>query len=149
VPAVDRTFEVLAAPDAVIDYLKDFSHAEQWDPGTESCTRNDSGPIVIGASWRNVSKVAGVETVLTYTLKELAHNRLVFVGVNDTATSTDTITVRAVGTGSEVTYRAEIEMRGLSRLAAPVVKVVFEKVANDAAKQMTTVLNRLPPAAGE
>ena len=33
----------------VIDYLKDFGNAEEWDPGTQSCTRSDSGPIREGA----------------------------------------------------------------------------------------------------
>ena len=142
-PSVERTFEVAAAPAAVIEYLSDFAHAEEWDPGTERCTRNETGPIVVGSSWHNVSKVAGVETELTYTLTETSPGRLVFIGVNDSATSTDTIDVRPSGAGSEVTYRADIEMHGMSRLAAPAVKLVFEKVAHDTVAQMTAVLNQL------
>jgi carbon monoxide dehydrogenase subunit G len=143
VATVERTFAVTTPPAAVVDYLKDFANAEQWDPGTERCTRNDSGPVQVGSSWHNVSRVAGVETELTYTLKELSNEKLVFVGVNDTATSTDTITVQAAATGSTLTYRAEIEMHGFSRFAAPAVKLVLEKVAHDTVIQMTGVLNAL------
>ena len=143
-PAVERTFVVAARPEVVVDYLKDFAHTQEWDPGTQSCTRADTGPIAVGATWRNVSKIAGIETELLYTLRELNDDRLVFVGVNDTATSTDAISVRPSGTGSELTYRANVELHGLSKIAAPAVKVVFEKLARDTVAQMTDVLNALP-----
>ena len=89
-PNVSRTFSVQQTPDRVIDYLKDFSNAEAWDPGTQSCTRSDSGPIREGSTWHNVSKIVGVTAELTYTLNKLSNRTLVFVGTNDSSTSTDT-----------------------------------------------------------
>ena len=142
-PTVSRTFSVSPPPGQVVDYLKDFSAAEQWDPGTQRCTRVDSGPIGEGASWHNVSNIFGVTAELTYTLDKLTDRTLVFVGKNKSSTSTDTITVDAAGTGSELTYRADLEMHGLAKLLNPVMKVVFEKLANDTEKQMTSVLNGL------
>ncbi|MGO9510137.1 MAG: SRPBCC family protein [Mycobacterium sp.] len=143
--SVSRTFSVSALPSVVIDYLKDFSNAEQWDPGTQRCTRNDSGPLAVGATWHNVSKIMGVSTELTYTLKELTDAKLVFVGENKTATSTDTISVSPAAGGSEITYRADLRMHGAAALAAPAMKLVFEKVAGDTKDQLTRVLNALPP----
>jgi carbon monoxide dehydrogenase subunit G len=140
---VSRTFTVRPAPQVVVDYLKDFSHAEEWDPGTETCTRLDTGPVGVGSRWHNTSKIAGVSTELTYELKELTHERIVLVGTNETATSTDTITVRPHDDGSEVTYEAVIEMHGAAKLAAPVVKLVFEKIGNDTEDDMVRVLNGL------
>ena len=84
---VSRTFDVRPQPAVVIDYLKDFGNAEQWDPGTESCTRQDSGPVQVGSTWHNVSKIAGVTTELTYTLQQLTDDTIVLVGHNDTARS--------------------------------------------------------------
>lgn len=129
----------------MIDYLKDFGHAEAWDPGTESCTRNDSGPIAVGSSWHNVSTITGVSTEQSYTLERLTDDTIVVVGRNETATSTDTMTVvpNPDGTGSRVTYEAVIEMSGAAKLAAPAVKLVFEKIGSDTEEDMTTVLNRL------
>jgi carbon monoxide dehydrogenase subunit G len=140
---VTRTFTVEPSPTAVIDYLKDFAHAEEWDPGTRRCTRNGSGPITVGTSWHNVSKFAGLTTELTYTLEELTADTIVLVGKNDSASSIDTITVLPHGSGSQITYRAELEMHGMAKLTTPAVKIFFEKVANDTEKQMTEVLNRL------
>jgi len=141
---VSRTFTVTPPPATVIDYLKDFSHAEEWDPGTESCTRDDTGPVQVGSTWHNVSKIAGVSTELTYTLEKLTDDTIVVVGRNETATSTDTMTiVPAADGGSEVTYEAVIEMKGAAKLSAPLVKVVFEKIGSDTEDDMTQVLNRL------
>ena len=140
---VVRTFTVNPSPAVVLDYLQDFSRAQEWDPGTESCVRNETGPIQVGSTWHNKSKIAGLSTELTYTLTEMADDHLVFRGENDTATTLDTITVVPSGAGSEVTYHAEIEMHGAAKLATPAVKLVFEKIGNDTEKQMTEVLNRL------
>ena len=142
--SVTRTFVVKPDPSTVINYLKDFANAEQWDPGTETCTRIDSGPVTVGASWHNVSKIAGVTTELTYFLNKVSDDTIVLVGKNDSATSTDTITVRPRdGGGSEITYHADIDMHGAAKLAAPAVKLIFEKLGNDTEKQMSEVLNQL------
>jgi carbon monoxide dehydrogenase subunit G len=140
-PSVSRTFSVSPPPARVIDYLKDFGNAEEWDPGTQSCTRTDEGPIQEGATWHNVSKIVGVTAELTYTLDTLSNRTLVFVGRNDSSTSTDTITVDASGAGSVITYRADLEMKGAAKLFSPAMKLVFEKLANDTEKQLTSVLN--------
>jgi len=130
-------------PHQVIDYLKDFSNAVEWDPGTQRCTRNDGGPIGEGASWHNVSKIMGRTTELTYTLETLSDSNLVFVGKNKSATSTEKIYVDATDAGSVITYRNELEMHGLIALFNPVLKLYFEKLANDTEKQLSSVLNRL------
>ncbi len=66
-----------------------------------------------------------------------------FVGENENSKSTDTITVDASGAGSVLTYHADLEMKGAAKLISPAMKLVFEKLANDTEKQMTSVLNRL------
>ncbi|WP_286691213.1 MULTISPECIES: SRPBCC family protein [unclassified Aeromicrobium] len=140
---ISRTFTVQPAPATVLEYLKDFSHAEEWDPGTESCQRIDDGPVAVGSRWRNTSKIAGVSTELEYELTELDDTHVQFVGTNDTAHSTDTITVQPHGSGSEITYVADIQLKGAAKLATPVVKLVFEKIGSDTEDDMVQVLNRL------
>jgi len=140
---ISRTFTVDPAPQVVLDYLKDFSHAEEWDPGTESCTRIDDGPVAVGSKWHNTSKIAGMSTELVYELTELTGERVQFRGSNDTATTTDTITVVPHGDGSEITYVADIQMSGAAKIATPVVKLVFEKIGSDTEDDMIQVLNRL------
>ncbi len=140
---ISRTFTVDPSPQTVLDYLKDFTHAEEWDPGTESCERLDSGPVAVGSTWHNVSKIAGVSTELTYELTELTDDKVVFHGENETASTIDNISVKPHGTGSEITYEAEIEMKGAAKLATPAVKLVFEKIGSDTKDDMIQVLNQL------
>ncbi len=140
---VERTFTIDPAPATVLSYLEDFSNAEEWDPGTVRCTRRDSGPVQVGSSWDNTSKFAGTTTELLYRLEARTDEQLVFVGHNQRATSTDTITVTPSGAGSQVHYRAELELQGIMRFVAPIVKLLFERVADRTRDQMQTVLDRL------
>lgn len=143
-PTVSRTFTVQAAPRQVLEFLKDFSNAEAWDPGTQRCTRIDSGPVTVGSRWRNVSKIFGVTTELAYSLKEATTDRVVFEGENKSATSIDTIIVTPTASGSRISYRAVLKMHGLGVLASPLMKVLFERLAEATEDQMTKVLNALP-----
>lgn len=143
-PSVSRTFDVQPPPEVVVPYLADFSHAEAWDPGTERCERTDDGPVAVGATWHNTSKIAGVRTELTYTLEQLTDERVVLVGRNDTATSTETIDVTRAGAGSSITYRNDVEFHGVAAVAAPLAKLVFEKLAGETERQLVQTLNALP-----
>jgi carbon monoxide dehydrogenase subunit G len=143
-PTVSRTFSVSPPPQQVIDYLKDFANAVEWDPGTQRCTRIDSGAIVEGASWHNVSKIFGVTAELTYTLDSLSDSNLVFRGKNKSSTSVENISIDAANTGSVITYRNDLEMHGPLKLLNPVLKLAFEKLATETEQQLTSVLKRLP-----
>ncbi|MBJ8345229.1 SRPBCC family protein [Antrihabitans sp. YC2-6] len=144
--SVHRTFAVDPPPARVLEYLKDFGNAVEWDPGTESCERIDDGPLQVGATWRNVSKVFGNTTELTYKLERLEADTIVFVGENKQSTSTDTITVRPSDGGSEISYEAVLDLHGAAKLATPLAKLAFEKIANDTRSRMVEVLNGLPAA---
>lgn len=147
-PTVSRTFSVSAPPERVVEYLKDFEHSTQWDPGTQSCERIDRGPVAEGAYWHNVSKIFGVRTELTYKLEELSERQVVFVGENQSSRTVDTITVEPQDSGSVITYVADHEMLGTAKLLSPLMKVIFEKLAGDTERQLSSVLDKLGTRAG-
>lgn len=141
---VTRTFTVDKPAEVVVNYLADFSNAVHWDPGTVSCEREDTGPVKVGSTWRNVSKFLGRETALSYRLAGLQPGHITLVGTNKTATSTDDITVRDVTpAGSEVTYRANIELHGLARLGAPVVRAALDRLGDQTASKIQQEVARL------
>lgn len=141
--SVKRTFTVSKPIDQVVEYLKDFGHAEAWDPGTRSCTPAGAGSVQVGSTWRNVSVFRGKETELTYRLVRLESDRLVFEGNNKTATSTDDLTFSVVPGGTSVSYQANIEFHGIIKLFGWVVQGEFNKLGDQTAAQMTRVINAL------
>ncbi|MEU0879302.1 SRPBCC family protein [Lentzea sp. NPDC005914] len=142
---VERTFTVASSPEGVVEYLRDFSRAEQWDPGTVTCTRLDEGPVEVGSRWHNVSTFLGRKTELVYELTRDDAHGLQFVGSNDTATSTDDISITAgsaPGT-TKISYHAHVDFHGLAKLGAPVAKLALEKLGSDTEKNLIRVLGDL------
>lgn len=140
---VSRTFVVDKPVEVVVAFLADFGNAVQWDPGTVRCTRTDDGPVRVGATWLNVSKVLGRETELSYRLERLEPGRVTLVGTNKTATSTDDITVRPAPGGSELTYHATVDLHGAAKIAAPIMKLEFERLGNLTEKQIQAAVSQL------
>lgn len=139
--SVTRTFSVDQPVDRVLDYLMDFANAEEWDPGTVSCERiGPDDPVTEGTRWRNVSRFMGRTTELTYRLERLEPRRLVFISENDKAHSTDDLTFRPEGTGTEITYSAEIRLTGRIRLVDPLLKLPMERIATSTVKTMSQAI---------
>ena len=140
---IQRDITVEKSQEQVVEYLKDFSHAEQWDPGTVTCSRLDSGAVREGSTWRNVSRFLGRETELTYRLDLALADRLVFVGTNDAARSMDDLSFAQSGDGTRITYRADIRLRGAAKVADPLVRLALERMAGRVTAQMQRVINAL------
>ncbi len=141
--SVSRTFHVKTPPQIVVPYLADFTHAEQWDPGTVRCVRTDEGPVRVGSSWQNTSKIAGISTELVYTLQQLTDSQIVLVGRNDTATSTERIVVTPSATGSSITYTNDLQFNGVAKLATPLAKLVFERLGDKVEQRLVEILDAL------
>ncbi|MCF3961155.1 SRPBCC family protein [Streptomyces fuscigenes] len=144
---VVRSMTVDRPLDAVVAYLADFSHATEWDPGTRECTRQDQGPVEVGAVWHNVSELRGRRTSLTYRLTRMEADRLTFVGTNDTATSTDDLTFEYQGTTTLVVYHATVTFNGLAKLADPFMRRVFERLGDELVRSLPAAVEaRVAPA---
>ena len=84
---VERTFTVAQPVEAVFDYLADFTHTNEWDPGTVETTRT-SGDGGVGTTYANTSEFMGRRTDLVYeTLVHERPARLRFQGSNKSATA--------------------------------------------------------------
>lgn len=141
-PSVSRTFSTVATPDAAYAYLADFTHAEEWDPGTETCERT-SGDGGVGTTYRNVSTFLGREVEVTYTTAELAPPARVHLrGTNEQFEGHDIFEITAAGRGSQVRYTAEMSFGGLSRLASPLVAAYLPILARKTVDQLRASLDR-------
>ena len=117
-----KTVVVEKPLDAVFGYLCDFTTTTDWDPGTVSTVRRH-GNGGVGTTYINISTFLGRTTQLTYVVDELVDQRLIQLrGENKTVIAVDTLIFRPVVSGTEVTYTAEFTFKGLSRIAAPLLK---------------------------
>ena len=129
--------------DAVFGYLSDFTTTTDWDPGT-LVTVNQRGDGGVGTIYLNTSTFLGRQTQLTYIVREFVPGqRIQLRGQNKAVTAVDTMTFRSVEAGTEVTYTAEFTFKGLSRIAAPLLKPAFERLSNEAEAGMRKALNQL------
>ncbi|OKI29227.1 SRPBCC family protein [Streptomyces sp. CB03911] len=137
---VERSITVDRPAGEVLRYLADFGNTVDWDPGTESCTRLDGGPVEEGSRWLNVSLFRGRRTRLAYRLDRYEADRLVFVGENRTVTATDDIGVRTQDGRTVVVYRARLRFKGLAQVAGPFLRPAFERLADQVAERLPRVL---------
>ena len=64
-PVVERTITVDQPPEAVWQFLADFTTTEEWDPPTVS-TERTSGDGGLGTTYHSVAKFAGQRTEVDY-----------------------------------------------------------------------------------
>ncbi len=142
----ERRFGVSRNAAVVVEYLMDFAHAEQWDPGTVSCVQTSSGPPRVGTIWHNVSRFRGRETELRYELVAAEPDHLRFVGTNTTATSIDDITVTDHASdpqASTIVYRSEITFRGWARLVEPFLRRELNRLGDQTEHDIVTAVDGL------
>lgn len=141
---IERTVTVDRPLPRVFEYLSDFTNTNEWDPGTVRTVRT-GGDGGVGTTYHNTSKFAGRETELTYVVEQHVPNEVYALrGENKTVVSTDTMTFReAPGGGTEVTYVAEFEFKGLVKYAAPLLTPAFKKLGDEAEKGIRDALGRL------
>ncbi len=137
-----RTVTTTTPADRVFAYLADFRNAVEWDSGTVSCTRlsGEGGP---GSVYRNVSRFAGREVSLDYTVLTRSAPVLVFEGRNATVLGRDTITITEHGEGARVDYLAEFTFSGVARWLGPLVQPLLERLGDQTAAQLTRALDAL------
>lgn len=140
---VERAFWTQASVEDAFAFLGDFRNAERWDPGTETCELT-SGPVGPGATYRNVSTFLGRSVELTYTtLGYEPDSALHFQGQNKSFRGDDFLRLESSGVGTRITYRAEFELLGLSKLASPVVAAYLPRLADKTIRQMKQTLDEL------
>ena len=127
----------------VFAYLSDFTSTTEWDPGTVRTVRT-AGDGGLGTEYLNTSAFAGRQTQLTYVVQDLVPNqRISLRGENKTVIVNDTMTFRAVGEYTEVTYTADFTFKGIVRVVAPLLRPAFTGLGNQAETGMAAALARL------
>ena len=128
------SIESKATADDAFDLIADFSRITAWDPGVVSGKRLDDGPIAVGSRFEVLSAVGPRRIPLTYEVLEWDRpHRAVLQARTRDFTSYDVITVADLaGSGSEVTYEANLSLHGVRRLADPLLRVALQIIGRRA-----------------
>ena len=111
-------------------FMADFRNVAQWDPSIDRCTLVSGTPGAVGARYEVVMKTLGKETAIPYEAVEVAEpSRIVMRGETGSIVSLDTITVAADGA---VTYNAELELKGVRKVADPLAQVALTRASDKA-----------------
>jgi carbon monoxide dehydrogenase subunit G len=138
---VERTFTVPRLVEEVFDYLGDFDHTNEWDPGTVE-TRRTSGDGGLGTIYENTSQFMGKKVDLTY--ETVAYERphhVEFRGEHGSTTTKDSMTFRQVESGTQVHYRADFDFGRVGNLVAPLLlRRRLDKLADETVSQIQRAL---------
>jgi uncharacterized protein YndB with AHSA1/START domain len=134
-PNYTATVKTLLPPDRAFALMADFANAQFWDPATTASRQTAGETVSEGSRFELDMRILGRDNSIEYEIVDyVPHERVVLRGENSGSVSVDKITVTESGSGgAEVTYDAEVTMKGAYKLSAPLFAPVFKKMG-DAAK---------------
>jgi carbon monoxide dehydrogenase subunit G len=128
--------------DEVYDYMADFRSVEQWDETVTEAKLVGNQEPGKGARYSVTFKFAGRENTFEYeTLEAQRPNRVLLKADGGSVTSIDEITVREIAEGTELTYDAKLEPKGLMKVADPALGLLFKRLGDNAAKGLARELD--------
>ena len=120
-------------------YLADFRNVAEWDPGIDSSTLTSGEAGRQGAVYEVVMTTLGRETRIPYVAEQVqAPSRIVLRGETDSFISVDTITVAPDGA---VTYDAQVELKGVRKVAEPLAQLGFNRAGSKASEGLEEKLS--------
>jgi hypothetical protein len=139
VAAVPSTWSVERA----FRYMSDFSNAQYWDPSVRTARRIDDGEVKVGSRFELTVRFAGRDKVLQYEVTDIENvQRVVFSSSTSTLHSLDTLTFEPRSDGCEMTYRAELRLKGVAAVANPLLAVLFRRLGDRASSSLRKILSR-------
>lgn len=120
-----------ASAEDVYAYLADFATIADWDPGVRQAHLIAGDPATSGAVYRVVTSNLGVSLPLDYEILEAVApadgfaGRVVLEANTKDFRSYDVITVEPTASGCDVTYDADLALKGFRRPFDPFLRLAF------------------------
>ena len=125
-------------------FVADFANAAHWDPGVATSERIDVGPVQEGARYLLGVRMGSRVTPMEYTITHLDQSRrVVLTGAGRGVAAVDDISFEPAGSGTTITYIADIRLRGFMRLLAPFAGGTFRAIGENARSGMQAALDQL------
>lgn len=129
--------------DEAFEYVADFSNAAEWDPGIASGKKITEGPVREGSEFEIVAVFRGKRQPFHYVVTAFEpQRRLVLTGEGEKARSVDEIRFEPAGPGTRIVYVADIKLKGIARVAEPLLNGTMNSMADDALAGLKSALDR-------
>lgn len=137
-----KSIAVGCAPRDAFAYVSDFSRVAEWDPGVvESRALATGRAVEVGSRFELVALFRGKRQRFEYEVVALEPGRSIRLeGDGEKARSTDEILVGEVDGTTQLTYRAEIRLKGVWRAAEPFLGGTFRSMGDAALDGLRRVL---------
>ena len=131
------TVKTSLSPDEAFDYMTDLSNLPDWDPGVSSSEQVGEGEIEKGSAFDVVASGAK----LTYVFIEFDRpNRAIAEANTPRLRSYDVISIEPSEGGSIVTWDATLTLKGVFKLAAPLLALMFDRIGAKAEEGLQAAL---------
>ncbi|MEP6976847.1 MAG: SRPBCC family protein [Thermoleophilia bacterium] len=138
-----KEIEVGRSVEEAFAYVADFSNAEEWDPGVVEAAKLTEGSVRLGSEFDLVALFRGKRHRFRYVVTDFDENRrIVLAAEGDRVDSVDQIALEPAGTGARITYVADLQLKGIFRLASPLLAPVVNRMGDAALEGLKTVLDR-------
>jgi carbon monoxide dehydrogenase subunit G len=122
-------------------YLADLRSLPEWDPSVEGVRLLAGEPGEPGSRFEvQVRFLSGTLTLPYVTAFSEPQERVVFRAETESVIVVDEATVRSTGQGSEVTWAAKLELKGLRKVFEPALRVGFHRLGRRAEQGLRTRL---------
>ena len=130
----------------VFDYLTDFSNHEQIFSANIESKQVSEGPVGIGTKMTCVSKFMGKRMEEHFIVTSFSKNEYIAKKSlpGSSLPTSDTMTVRAVDGGTEITIEVLAEPKGFLKLAAPLIRAQADKILSKDIKNLKLLLEAEP-----
>jgi carbon monoxide dehydrogenase subunit G len=128
-------------PQEAFAYMADLGNFVEWDPGVKAVRQVEGSGGGQDAVFDVTVVAPGPDLTLRYVTEEYdAPHNLLVVARSIVFTSIDRITVEPDGTGSLVTYDADLRLNGVLRVGDLGLRLVFGQIGDRAAAGLRRVL---------
>ena len=136
------TLESTRDADDVFEYMAHFENTSEWDPGVLDARREDDGELHVGSRFHLIYSMAGRKTPFVYEITALdpARRTVTLRGTSSTVLAIDTIDVAVTGTGSIITYDANVTLTGLLKIFNPILARGFQATGDKALAGLRSAL---------
>lgn len=140
---VAKEIQVSAPQEEAFAYVAEFAHAADWDPGVVEGKKVGDAPVREGTEFEIVALFRGKRLPFHYRVTTFEPSRrLVLSGEGEKASSVDEITFDPSGSGTRLAYVADIRLKGVARLAEPLLSPMMNRMADEALAGLQSVLDR-------